>query len=124
MNLASIFRRENVTIGIEAGKEVGEVIADGEVTLRECIDAGKDIAHTALSAYGRKDEVMYQPTNQQHQFAGRISAACKSIEARLMVAAEDGITYGEAVDLIAHAATQVGGVITDLDKPLGRDRSA
>ena len=118
MNLAGIFRRENVTIGIEAGKEVGEVIADGKVTLRECIGAGKDIAHTSLEAYGRKDEVLYQPSAVQHQFAGRISAACKSIEARLMVAAEDGITYGEAVDLIAHAATQVGAVITDLDAPI------
>ena len=119
MNLSSIFRRENVTIGVEAGKEVGEVMADGKVTIRECIDSAKDVATCALEAYGKKDEVLYEPSGKVNEYRELISDAVKSIEAQLTVAAENGITYGEAVELVAHASRRVAGVICDIDQPLG-----
>ena len=119
MNLSSIFRRENLTICVEVGKEVAEVVADGKVTIRECLDSSEDVAQCVLTAYGKADEVIYTPTEQHEDMAARIKTELEAIERRVLVAMENGVTYSEAVAVVGDASKRVASLITDIDRPIG-----
>ena len=119
MNLSSIFRKENLTIGVEVGKEVAEVVADGKVTIRECLDSSEDVAQCVLKAYGKADEVIYTVTEAHAGVAAQIKAELEAIERRLLVAMENGVTYSEAVAVVGDASKRVASLITDIDRPIG-----
>ena len=118
MNIASIFRRENVSVGVEVGKEILEIAADGKVTIRECLQSGEDVAQCALSAYGKSDEVMFTPTEQQVEMARVIDAKLDRVKHRIHAAMQDGVTYSEAVSVIGKSSQEIAELFADIDAPI------
>ena len=120
MNFMALFSRANIDVAKAAAREYSEVMADGQVTIKELIESSADLADAALTAYGVADEPVFVLDETGKEAADLAADIGEVVFNQIDTALEDGmLTAAELVGLVEDVSLAVAKRLTDHDAPLG-----